>query len=105
MNYYGVVHFEAYLDFITLVVLCAPDRFPREEFLKDDDQYDLDKEFRVLRDKFVLVEERVQSAETLSAMRELLDASFNAYRAGDAVKGAHLIQDFRSLILKKARRG
>jgi hypothetical protein len=105
VNYYGVTHFEAYIDFISLVFICAPDRFPREEFLKDEDQYDLDKVFQVLRDQFVLVEERIEDAEKLLEIRTLIEKAYAAYRAADAVKGAHILQDARGVIRKSARRG
>jgi hypothetical protein len=93
------------VDFITLVLLCAPDRFIKQDFLPDDEQWNLAMAFDVLRDKFHLVEERLNKPELAPELRKLLEASQAAYKAGEVVKGAHTIQDFRKLILDNARRG
>ncbi|MBL8545129.1 MAG: hypothetical protein JNL81_01620 [Hyphomonadaceae bacterium] len=101
---HGVRHLEAYIDFLSAVILCAPDRFPKESFLKDDQQLNLDRAFALLNDRFGLVEDRVKKPEILPRLRELLDAALVAYRQGEEVRGAHLVQDFRGLILESVRR-
>lgn len=101
---YGVTHYEAYVGFLTLVLTDAPDRWIKEDFLKDEDQLDLEKAFTLLRDKFYFVEERVKDPQKLAEIRELLEATYAAYKAGDSRQGAFLIQDYEALILKSARR-
>lgn len=105
MKDYGVDHFEAYVDFISIILGCAPDRFIREDFLADEDQLTLENSFGLMREQFPLVEARLKNKEIIPEIMHLLDASLTAYRAGEEIKGAHLIQDFRDLILKNARRG
>ncbi|WP_161964586.1 hypothetical protein [Xanthomonas arboricola] len=34
-------------------------------------------------------------------LASLLDQAFAAYKAGDELKGAHLVQDFQTLIFKR----
>jgi hypothetical protein len=104
VRYHGVTHFDAYVDFITMVLAGAPDQWIRESFLEDEDQLDLDKAFAVLREQFHLIEERVKDADKLAEIRALLEASYTAYKAGEDTQGAFLIQDFEELILKSARR-
>lgn len=101
---HGVTHFDAYVDFITLVLVGAPDHWIRESFLKDEDQLDLEKSFTVLREKFDLVEQRINRPEAIPVILALLEASYAAYKSGDSKKGAFLIQDFEELILKSTRR-
>ncbi len=101
---YGVTHFDAYVDFITLVLGDAPDRWVKEDFLEDEDQLDLEKAFAILRDKFYLVEQRITRPEVIPEILALLEATFDAYKAGDGKQGAFLIQDFEELILRNTRR-
>jgi hypothetical protein len=86
------------VDFITTVLLCAPDRFVRREWLKEDEQLNLERAFRILDEKFPLVEERVADRTALMELRELMEASHQAYVAGDCVNGARLIQEFERLV-------
>jgi hypothetical protein len=87
-----------YMDFITVVLLCAPDRFIPREWKAEDEQLNLDRAFWILRDRFSLVEPRVTDAEALPRIRGLLEASYRAYASGEHASGAHLIQDFREQI-------
>jgi hypothetical protein len=61
--------------------------------------------FDVLRDKFHLVEERLNKPELAPELRQLLEESFEAYKAGDKPNGARLIQAFERSILANTRRG
>ena len=105
MKNYGITHFEAYLDFISTIIGCAPNQFPKEDFYTNEEQLDLEKSFRLLDWKFPLVEERLRDQDLVPELRRLIQASLEAYRQDDDIKGAHLIQDFEALILTNARRG
>lgn len=85
-------------NFIAHVVLGAPDRFPKEDFLSDAEQLNLDRAFDELRAglQFVATSERDPSFH--DRLRSVLDASLAAYRAGEKRKGAHLLQDFQDMI-------
>lgn len=43
-----VKNFDRLYDFLATVILCAPDRFPREDFLSEKDQLTLDLAFSEL---------------------------------------------------------
>ncbi len=101
---YGVTNYGAYVAFLSLVLTDAPDRWVKEDFLKEEDQLDLEKAFELLRNKFHFVEERVRDPQTLVDLRALLEATYAAYKAGESRRGAFLIQDYEELILKSARR-
>ena len=101
---HGVKHFEAYVNFITVVLGEAPDRWIKEDFLKDEQQLNLDRAFELLREKFYLVEERIERPAAVPEILAVLENCYAAYRAGDDAKGAFLIQDFEEMILKNVRR-
>ena len=88
-------------DFIGYVVLRAPDKFPKEDYLKPDEQMTLDKAFSELRGGLSFVEEDVVGVETKHRLSLLLDEARAAYIAGERKQGAHLLQDFEALIFRK----
>ena len=87
-------------DFIGYVVLSAPDKFPVEDYLKADEQMNLDRAFALLREGVVVAYPDDFHPEKKVALYALLDDSLHAYRAGDRVKGAHVLQDFQDKIFK-----
>ena len=93
-----VRHLEALHDFIGHVVLGAPDSFPKEDFLKDDEQLNLDRAFEELRAGLEFVAKSESDPQFHDRLRGVLDQSLEAYRAGDRKRGAHLLQDFQDMI-------
>ncbi|KWE78476.1 hypothetical protein [Burkholderia territorii] len=93
--------FGEFVDFISYVLLSAPDDFPVEDYLSDDEQMNLDKAFDELKGGMRFVEQRIHDKDVVARLHGLLDASFVAYRADDSTKGAHLLQDFQRLLLEK----
>jgi hypothetical protein len=88
-------------DFIGYVVLSAPDNFAEEDYLQPDEQMNLERAFEELRNAINLIKPaKLNDAERNEAL-SLLEESLNSYRAGDDVKGAHVLQDFQVLIFNK----
>ncbi len=81
-------------DFVAYVVLYAPDRFPFRDFLTSEEQLDLEKAFQELRRGLSFLKRRVPDGNRFASLSRLLEDSLEAYRKGDAVKGAHLLQAF-----------
>lgn len=77
------------MDFLSMVVFHAPDRFPREDYLADDQQLDLDKAFAELRNglRFAATEP-VQ----LAAARRLTDQAHEAFSHGRRPDGSRAIR-------------
>jgi hypothetical protein len=88
-------------DFVGYVVLCAPDAFPEEDFLQPDEQMNLERAFEEMRNALNLFKPAKMDAAKRRDALCLLEESLNFYHAGEVVKGAHLLQDFRSFIFKK----
>ena len=92
---------ERLYDFIATVVLCAPDRFPKRDYLAEEDQLTLDRAFEELNAGMEFVRKEITDEVELARLQRLLDESLAAYRAGDEVKGAHLLQDFEAGVFKR----
>ena len=91
---------DALYDFIGYVVLCAPDKFPRRDYLPHDQQMNLDRAFEELRHAILLVEIVFPGAALQRGLSTTLDRSLASYRQGDIVSGAHALQDFQDSIFK-----
>lgn len=95
-----VKSFEGLLDFLSLVIVHAPDEFPNEDFLSDDEQLTLDMAFKELNHGMQFVKQRIKDENVLMQLQNTLDASLAAYREGDDVKGAHLLQGLEKSLLE-----
>lgn len=93
--------FGGYVDFITYVFVQAPDNFPEEDFLSEADQMNLDRAFYELRQGIHFVEDRIPDKSINERLHQLLEESISAYKDGNDVGGAHLLQDMQNLILEK----
>lgn len=88
-------------DFIGYVVLRAPDQFPREDYLRDDEQLTLDKAFDELRAGVRLVQADFPERQVSGELQLILDESLALYRSGERVAAAHRLQDFSSAIFSE----
>jgi hypothetical protein len=91
-------------EFIGYVVLYAPAKFPREDFLEDADQMTLDKAFALLRTGIDLVEREVPGVDAKCGLSLLLEESLKSYRLGNRLQAAHQLQAWRTAILKCYKR-
>ena len=89
------------LDFLSYVVLYAPDEFPEEDYLSASEQMNLEKAFEFLSKSMEFVKEKITDGDQLNKLKTLLDESKQAYENGDDVKGAHLLQEFEAIVFKK----
>ena len=89
-------------DFISTVVVCAPNRFPIEDFLAAKDQLTLERAFEELNAGMQFVREEIKDEAEILRLQQLLDDSLVAYRAGDDVKGAHLLQAFEAGVFQRS---
>ena len=85
-------------NFLAVVVLSAPDRFAREDYLKDEDQLNLDRAFEELFYGMQFVREKIKDETEVTRLRGVLQDSYAAYKAGDAKRGAWLLQDFEKAV-------
>jgi hypothetical protein len=81
-------------------LFCAPDQFPKRDFLRDDEQLTLDKAFDEIERGLQFVTERISDEGALRRLRECLDASLAAFRVGDRLQGSRLLQQFKATLLE-----
>ena len=98
-----VKSFEGLLDFLSLVIVHAPNEFPKEDYLRDDEQLTLEMAFEEIAHGMRFVAQRIPDQKVLDQLRNYLGSSLAAYRLGNEVKGAHLLQDFEKMLLEKNR--
>jgi hypothetical protein len=91
---------DSFYDFIGFVIVSAPDEFPREDYLSDDEQLNLDRAFSELRHGVELVEKDFPGADRGRGLNAILDEALALYRAGEDVKAAHLLHDFEQKIFR-----
>lgn len=98
-----IKNFGGFLDFLSLVIVHAPVDFPKEDYLRDDEQLTLERAFFELRNGMQFVATKVSDGAALNALQTQLDQALALYRHGDDVKGAHLLQDFEQRLLREVR--
>lgn len=99
-----IPHFDAFIDFLTYVFVCAPDRFAKETYLQDHEQLTLHSAFDELRTGLAFVEERITDRAVIEQLNSELEAAYALYLSGDDIAGSHRLQDLEVLILKNVRR-
>ena len=87
-------------NFVGYVVLGAPDRFPKEDYLAEAEQMTLERAFTELRHGVSLVEADFPGADAKRGLSALLDEALALYKSGNEVAAAHRLQDFEALIFK-----
>jgi hypothetical protein len=88
-----------YHDAWSSIVLFAPDGFTDLDGVRMDDQpAALDEAFREIFEDFGFVEKKIKDPRLLAILRELIVMSLEAFHAGDAKRGAHVLQECEGFI-------
>ena len=87
-----IKNLNTFCDFLSLVIVHAPDDFPREDYLSDDEQLTLESAFAELYGglRFLPADRQV------TRLRSLLDEALALYRSRDEVTGAHVLHSFET---------
>lgn len=88
-------------DFIAYVMGGAPNHFPKEDFLPDDQQMNLERAFEQLRRGVEIAYTDDYFPEKRVMLNEILDRSYALYKAGDDVAAGHLLNEFEDNIFQK----
>ena len=84
-------------DLLGSLVLRAPDNL-RYSFLSEAEQPTLDSEFIRLREGLELLPKKLKNSPLLCEIERLLDEALAAYKGGERLKGAHLLQDIEDIV-------
>jgi hypothetical protein len=89
-------------SFIKYVLLYAPDKFPSRDFLKPEEQLNLDRAFDELNRGLQFLPERQRGDSVLmQQLKRLLADSLQAYKKGEDVRGGQLLNEFDLLAFAK----
>ncbi|MBZ9665235.1 hypothetical protein H3221_010775 [Pseudomonas sp. LMG 31766] len=88
-------------DFLSLVIVHAPDDFPEEDYLKADEQLNLERAFAELRKGVTVLASSNSKIEVDSKLNAILDKALLAYRSGDDIQGAHTLHEFEKIAFSK----
>ncbi|QJE03747.1 hypothetical protein HH212_27005 (plasmid) [Massilia forsythiae] len=89
-----IKNFGGFVDFLSLVIVHAPDDFSKENYLGEDEQLTLESAFNELRNGMKFVKPRVSDDAALEALCGRLEQALVLYRQREDTKAAHLLQDF-----------
>ena len=98
-----VTSIQSFKDFLSLVIVYAPDDFPEEDFLEPHEQLNLESAFAELRHGLTLLAKSDMSVGSATGLASFLDKALVAYRSGDDIAGAHLLQEFESQAFGSSR--
>jgi hypothetical protein len=85
-------------NFIAYVVGYAPDSFPKEDFLPNGEQMNLQRAFEELRRGVALVEKDFPGSDAQRGLNHLLDEAMASYQAGDAQGAVTALHRFEAAI-------
>jgi hypothetical protein len=88
------------IDFIAYVVLYAPDKFPKRDFLKVEEQLNLERAFDELRYGLDCAAKEVGESPVIGTCRAMLEQAFTHYREGRINPGAWKLQEMLRLLEK-----
>lgn len=97
-KYFGFDDLHAFKDFVGMVIVCAPDGFFDEDWLLPDEQINLERAFVGLRYGLQLTAAEKGESKLLEQCRELVEAAYADYRAGDEVAGQAKLEQMEALI-------
>ena len=88
------------IDFIAYVVLYGPNEFPKREWVKPEEQLNLDRAFEELRYGLNRATEEVGEVPAISTARTILEEAYTHYREGRINPGAWKLQEMSQLLEK-----
>lgn len=83
----------SFRDFLSLVIVHAPDDFPMEDYLEPEEQLNLQVAFRELSNGIDILASAGISPAQVTELHAILEKAFSEYQAGNDVKGAHALHE------------
>lgn len=87
-----------FINFLSVVIVSAPDKFLQFDFIAKGGQMNLARAFYELNEGLRFFKDLNGNGIMLSSVQQLLDKSLRAYRNGDKIEGAHLLQDLEGIL-------
>jgi hypothetical protein len=100
MNHHWCENLAELIHFIALVVLSAPDEFGNRDWLKPEEQLNLDRAFEELRYGLACVTKKVGELPQIATARVMLEEAYAHYSEGRTNPGAWKLQEMSDLLEK-----
>lgn len=97
---FGFTDLHGFKDYVVLVLSCAPDLFPEEDWLPPGQQMDLERAFVGLRYGLAVAKKEVGELPLLERCRELVDQAYAEYQAGRDMAGQVKLEEMDQLLRK-----
>lgn len=95
---WGFNDLHAFKDFLSMVILCAPDQFFEEDFLPADQQLNLERAFEGLEHGFRITAEETGKASLVESCRRLAAEALTHYQSGRDMEGQRKLEEAEALI-------
>lgn len=99
-TYFGFTDLHGFKDFVTSVILEAPNDFMEMDWLKPEDQMNLDRAFVGLRYGLDLTAKEKGESALLAQCRMLVEESYAEYKAGRDHAGQLKLEEVEKLLAK-----
>jgi hypothetical protein len=99
-TYFGFTDLHGFKDFVTSVILEAPNDFMEMDWLKPEDQMNLDRAFVGLRYGLDLAAKEKGESQLLARCRALVEESYAEYKAGRDHAGQLKLEEVEKLLAK-----
>lgn len=96
--YFGFTDLHGFKDFVVEVITGAPDDFMEMDWLKPDEQMNLDRAFIGLRYGLKLTAQEKGESTLLAKCRALVEEAYALYRAGQDNDGQAKLEEMESLL-------
>jgi hypothetical protein len=96
--------YRSLIEFFSVAIICAPDRFFKEDFLKDNEQLTLDRAFDELRHGLHFATDRIADKDVVAQIHAGLETAYAAYQAGQTREGSCILQEVEKLVITSVRR-
>ncbi len=97
-TYFGFTDLHGFKDFMGYVILCAPDEFPNDDWLKPEDSMNLDRAFVGLRYGLDVTESELGETEVISTCRLLVEDAYAEYQAGRDLNGQQKLEQMDEML-------
>ena len=98
--YFGFTDLHGFKDFLVAVIVDAPDDFMEMDWLKPEDQMNLDRAFVGLRYGLDLTAKEKGDSEVVAKCRELVEEAYAEYVAGRDMEGQRKLEEMDQLLKK-----
>ena len=97
---FGFSDLHSFKDYVGFVKLCAPDRFPVEDWAGPDDQMTLDLAFEGLRLGLAMASEEKGQRVEFTQGKALVEEAYSAYKEGRVRDGFFKLAQLQKLLKK-----